>query len=206
MEGKPLVSTRIEGDGEFVDYQWMLKKIQCCLLVLSSNRIVRYFQEDSSKDPIEIKIDFISMNDSIKVISTARQVAKDIDDTFGFGGIGGNDKIEKELLGQGGEDDKNYMMEMNSKKDEAQVPHDPKCSALAANGDGFIVAATGGLVCYYRASDIVRVREHGRSMFYNTQSFQLKGVKDERIDYISTDSKFKMVSLILVKDVNNDNI
>ena len=200
IEGKPLVNPRIENEGTFVDFQWMLKKTQVHLLVLSSNNVVRYFQEDLTKEPIEVRIEFASM--SIKVISTARQVAKDIDDTFGFGGLGANDKSEKDILGQDEAREPNFDMFSKERVNrEAKVPRDVTCSAICATPDGFVIAATGGIVCYYRAPDAARIREHRKSVFYNTQSFQVFGIKDERIEFLSTDTKFKIVSLVLASEV-----
>lgn len=186
----------------FVGYQWMLKKGGCSLLVLSSNNIVRYFSEDFTKDPVDFRIDFASM--TIKVISTTRNVAKDVDDTFGFDNMGLYDKGEKEIHNQDEAKEPNFDhgLKESAVPKEARLPAKITCTAIASTADGFVLAATGGIISYFRFPEAARLREHKKTLFYNMQSYQIHGVKDgERISSISVGNGYRLVTCILETEV-----
>lgn len=180
----------------------MMKKGGCNLLVLSSNNVVRYFSDDFTKDPIDFRIDFASM--TIKVISTTRNVAKDVDDTFGFENMGFYEKGEKEINNQDDAKEPNFdhgLKEGNLPK-EAKLPNKISCTAIASTVDGFVLASTGGIISYFRFPEAARLREHKKTLFYNMQSYQIYGVKEgDRISSISVGNGYRMVTCTLETEV-----
>ena len=103
------------------------------------------------------------MSLSYKVITTSKSLAKDVDDTFGFG----NDKGDKEIMNQDEAKEPNFNAGTRSPSKKAVIPKDISANALTATSEGFAVAASGGIICYFRYVEQGK-RKENRSTFYNS--------------------------------------
>jgi WD40 repeat protein len=198
-DSKTLVNNRIESEGTFIDYQWIMRKGHCYLLVLSSNNTYRLFTDDFTTDPIEVK--FGQIQKKVTLIHVAKNIARDVDDTFGFGNLS-PEKGEKEQMNQDEARDPNFNAGVRFKQVDGKLPSDFTSTALAASSEGFIVAGTGGIILFFRASEPTKHRESRKEMFALTNAYQMSNIKeDSRITYVSTDTRMRMLTLIVQTDV-----
>jgi hypothetical protein len=162
------------------------------LLVLRKNRSILLFINDELRDTIWL--DFSSMN--IRVLNQKRNQAKDIDDTFGFG------PEDNEMMGV--EEGREHMVEGKKREaSEAKVPLDVEVKCLTSTDDGFMVAASGGIIVQVRFPELSKYKDPTKKpRHYYPNSYQIGGIKEgESITYMSVDSKFKLFTFVLQTEV-----
>jgi hypothetical protein len=169
------------------------------LLVLMSNNTVRYLEmdltKDQQKDPIELKIDYRTID--MKLIHPSRNIAKDVDDTFGFDNMGGPDKTDKEIMNQDEAKEPNFNISSSPLSKEGKASKDVTATALASNSEGFIVASTEGILSFFKHPDPTKHKDK-KINAYHMHTYQIANVaKDKIISVFVDSSKFKLVSIIL---------
>jgi hypothetical protein len=192
VETEVLNEKRMENEQIFVDFAWMSNKHMNFLLVLTKNNTILIFINDVFKDTI--RLDFSSMN--IRVLSQKRNQAKDIDDTFGFG------PDDNEMMGV--DDGKEHGIEGKKREQaEARVPLDVEVKCITSTDDGFMVAASGGLITQVRFPELAKYKDASKKpRYYYPNNFQIGGIKEgEAITYMSVDSKFKLFTFVLQTEV-----
>jgi hypothetical protein len=206
VEGKGIFNQRIEKDNIFVDFRWITRKGVPYLLVMSQQSVLRCMEMDPKKelqkDPIEYKIDYSNMD--IRLIYPSKNFARDVDETFGFDNMGGDDKAERELMAADEAKEPNFHIYNRAENRIGRAPRDVQATAFDANSDGFVVASTGGILSYFKFPEQSKHKEK-KINFFNLHSYQVANLKSEKITYISTDNgQFKLLSLILLNEETVD--
>lgn len=204
IEGKSLIVLRAQqNESIFVDYQWIMRKGVPYLVVLLSNNTVRYIEmdltKDQHKDPIDLKIDYKTID--IKLIHPEKNVAKDVDDTFGFDNVGGPGKSDYEILNQDEAKEPNFHISTTVPNREGKASKEVIATAMACNNEGFIVASSEGILSFFKHPDPNKHRDK-KFHAYHMHTYQIAGVMKEKIVSVFVDSsKFKMSSLILQHNI-----
>lgn len=155
--------------------------------------------KDQHKDPIELKIDYRTID--IRLVHPSKNIAKDVDDTFGFDNLGGPDKSDKEIMNQDEAKEPNFHISMSPMNREGKASKDVTATALASNNEGFIVASTEGILSFFKHPDPNKHKDK-KVNAYHMHTFQIAGITKEKIVSLFVDTcKFKLVSLILQHSV-----
>lgn len=160
-------------------------------------------KKELPKEPAEFKVDYNSMD--IRLIFPSKNLAKDVDETFGFDNMEAADKTDKELMNQDEAKEPNFYSSNKLDGKVGKVPKDVTATAFDANSEGFVVASTGGILSYFKFPEQGKHKEK-KTTFYNLHSFQIANIGRERIASVFVDTcKFKLLSLILSNEATVGN-
>lgn len=198
------MSQWIENEAKFVEHKWLVNKYFAFLLVLVNPNTVYLFQNDQLRETIRLDLNSVSM----QMVLPSNREASEVDETFGFGNV--LDAKIKEKLAPDEELDDEALLERL--KNEGKGPEgnglgsDFMISTFSTFKDGFVVAASSGLLSYFVIDNFERIRDMNKKItLSNPQNYKIKGFETgHEILYVSVNRKFTLTTLIVQTNIETD--
>ena len=153
-----LIKARDVLNYKFIDYKFMINRYkQVFLFVLCKENKIIWFQNDILKKDI-IWLDLSAL--PVVIMDAKIYNTKAVDESFGFGNVLEGKIAEKIAVDELEEEKRKDRENPNEIAGAlADIPEETEVICFTTSPQGFVVAATGGVLCYFKFDNLDKIRE-----------------------------------------------